>query len=154
MELFLKIGDSTTFTLPLRWKKAAFTPGNDWSLIFTAKSDPDDSDANAKIQKATGAGLTATGSNAALDIVPADTLTLPDEVLFCDIQAQHTTSGEVRTVWQERWQLARDITRETTTSIPIFTTAPGFVGIPAQSYLDPSNNLYGDPDGGVYFADI
>jgi hypothetical protein len=58
--------------------------------------------------------------------VPQDTATLTTATLHCDIQAQETTTGEVRTVWVDELELRRDITRDTTTSVDIHTTQPPY----------------------------
>jgi hypothetical protein len=123
------LGDSVSVPVPLTFGGAVFVPGDEWSLIATAKASPAHPDARAVIQKATGAGITAAGSTATLDIVPADTIDLAPGRLFWDIQAQRIAEPhEVRTVAFFDMLLVRDITRETTTSVPVFTTNPPFPG--------------------------
>ena len=117
-------GDSVTHDIPLAWRGEAFEPGVDWLLIWTAKEDPADPDSAAVIQKASGVGITAEGSVASVAVVPADTVEAAQRVLFWDVQAQHATTGEVRTVAIGSLRLTRDVTRETTTSIPVQTTEP------------------------------
>ena len=127
MTLTQYIRDSVTHELGLTWPLggAAFSPDGDWALIFTAKRRATAPDASALIQKASGAGITVGGSTASVAIVPADTTDLTaTETFLCDVQAQHVLTGEVRTVWVGRLQCILDITRETTTSIPVHTTEP------------------------------
>ena len=127
MTLTQYIRDSVTHELGLTWPLggAAFSPDDDWALIFTAKRRATAPDASALIQKASGAGITVGGSTASVAIVPADTTGLTaTETFLCDVQAQHVLTGEVRTVWVGRLQCILDITRETTTSIPVHTTEP------------------------------
>lgn len=117
------IGDSTSFQIPLTWAGTAFSPGETWAIIFTAKHRASDADDAAVFQKASNAGITLSGaSTAVIATVPSDTATLQACTLHCDIQAQHLTTGEVRTVGYARLALSRDITRETTISLPIYTT--------------------------------
>ena len=117
------IGDSQTHAIPLTWGGAAFSPGVDYGLIFSAKLRAEDPDTCAIIQKASGVGLSVSGSTASVAIVPADTSELSACTLYCDVQAQNTETGEVRTVAKNvRLKLQRDITRGTTTTVPIYTT--------------------------------
>ena len=121
------IGDSHTHAIPLTWPLdgAPFSPGADWLLIFTLKAKVDDADTSALFQKASGAGISVTGSTAAVSTVPQDTMELsPADRLPWDIQAQHVTTGEVRTVAAGRMSLSRDVTRQTTTSVPVHTAEP------------------------------
>lgn len=124
MTLTQFLGDSITHLIPLRWQGAAFEPGSDWLLIFTAKADTEDADDDALIQKASGYGISVEGSTASVALVPDDTVTVAERTLLWDIQAQHTVSGEVRTVATGNLRLSRDVTRETTPSVPIHTTEP------------------------------
>ena len=61
MKLSQYCGDSITHVIPLTWQGAAFTPGSDWTLIWTAKLSAKDDDAHSVIQKTTGAGISTTG---------------------------------------------------------------------------------------------
>jgi len=124
MQFTLSIGDSKTLAIPMDWEGAPFEPGSDWGLIFTAKLAEADLDVDAVIQKATGAGITATGSVAYVALVPDDTSSIDAGIVYCDIQAQHLTSGEIRTIRAIYLNLKRDITRGTSASIPIYTTDP------------------------------
>lgn len=119
------LGDQIVITLPLKNEDGtAFTPGTAYSLIFTAKLEDTDEDSAAILQLASGAGIVHSGSNAICTINPAATLALAPLNLVFDIQAQNVTTGEViRTPAYGRLQLRRDITRLTTTSIPIFTSS-------------------------------
>jgi len=124
MKLTQYSGDSVTHTIPLKWQGAAFTPGTDWGLVFTAKRSARDADAAAVFQKASGAGITASGSNALVSTVAVDTVALGTMTLVWDIQAVHATLGTVRTVAYGPLEIKRDITREVTTSTTVHTTEP------------------------------
>lgn len=115
------IGDTPVFEVSLTWGGAAFVPGEDWTLIFTAKRNETDPDDGAAFQKASGAGLTVTDSTATITLVSDDTVEEVPASLYYDIQAQHLTDGRVRTVAIGRLDLQRDITRATTVSVPIHT---------------------------------
>jgi hypothetical protein len=125
MQLTQYIGDSTSHEIPLTWAGDNFTPGEAWSLIFTAKRSAQDSDDAAVFQKVTGAGISVTGNTAEVEIVPADTLALPSATYIWDIQAQSLSTGEVRTVALGGIKLVRDVTRKTTSSVEIHTIEPG-----------------------------
>jgi len=102
-------GDSKTITVPLAKDGVAFDPTNSL-LIFTGKSAITDADADAKIQKVSGTGLTVSGSTATISLVPQDTLELANHSLYCDVQAQHLTTGAVSTVAFFRLRIDRDVT--------------------------------------------
>lgn len=125
MQLVQYIGDTAPHTVPMAWAGEAFEPGAAWSLIWTAKHTAADDDSSAVVQKATGAGISVTEDTATIELVPDDTLFLPATQLVWDLQAQSLTTGEVRTVAFGGLKLARDVTRRTTTSLPIFTQQPG-----------------------------
>lgn len=122
MTLTQYIGDSKTHLISLTWEGEAFSPGEDWALIFTAKTSATDADADAVFQKSSGAGITVSGSTASIATVPDDTAALSATSLIYDVQAQHVTTAEIRTVSLGRIRLIRDVTRETTTSVPVNTT--------------------------------
>jgi hypothetical protein len=133
MQLTQYIGDSKSHEIPLTWAGDDFTPGEAWSLIFTAKFSAQDDDSEAVFQKVTGAGIAVTGNTAEVEVVPADTLTLPASAYIWDIQAQSLSTGEVRTVALGGIKLVRDVTRKTTSSVEIHTIEPGapFTGMSA-----------------------
>jgi hypothetical protein len=116
------IRDSSPLSVPLLWQDAAFTPGGDWALIYTAKYRPTDDDDAAVFQKTTGAGITVTESTASVALVPDDTDGLSECNLYCDIRGQHVTTGERRTFRHVRLQLIQDIGRDTETNVPVVTT--------------------------------
>jgi hypothetical protein len=118
------IGDSTVLEIPLVWQGFEFVPGENWTLIFSAKFRSTDADVDSVFQKASGAGITVNYNLAQVELVPDDTLNLAEISLFYDIQAQNVTTGAIRTVALGRLNLTRDITRERTTSVPTTTTQP------------------------------
>ena len=138
MTLTQDLGDDKIYSIPLRWGGSPFVPGSGWNLIFTVKADVDDTDVLAKIQKQTGTGITHSGSNALVVIVPANTtggtftpvgagspVTVPAltaGTYYWDIQAQNITTNEVKTVARGKLALGRDITRGTVTSVPMYVS--------------------------------
>ena len=124
MQLVQFIGDNAPHTVPMAWAGEAFEPGAAWSLIWTAKHSAADDDGSAVVQKATGAGISVTEDTATIELVPDDTLFLPATQLVWDLQAQSLSTGEVRTVAFGGLKLTRDVTRRTTTSLPINTLTP------------------------------
>lgn len=124
----LDLGDSLDLEIPLVWRDEPFAPAGLWSLIMTAKRKMTDGDAAAVFQKTSDAGIMVTGSTAVLDIVPVDTRNKLPGVLLCDIQARRISDSKVRTVARFRLHLSSDVTRETTASIPIYTSQPPTVG--------------------------
>lgn len=118
------IGDTGTHPIALARKGVAFSPGASWNLIFTVKPTAATADSGAVIQKTSSVGITTVTSTATVVILPEDTVSLTEGERVWDIQAQHLTTGEVATVANGRMKLVRDITRSTTTTIPIYTANP------------------------------
>ena len=125
MQLSQFIGDSNSFHLPMAWNGEPFEPAAQWSLIWTVKRSASEDDSSAVIQKISGAGIAVSGSTAIIEVVPSDTLPIPAVQLVWDLQAQNLTTGEVRTVAFGGLKLVRDVTRKTTTSLPVYTNQPG-----------------------------
>lgn len=157
MTLTQRIGDTATHRIPLRWRGADFDPTG-WFLIWTLKADPlADADAQAKIQKATLAGVTFTGSTALVAIVPQDTdgsgetPALAPGTYYWDTQAQKESApSDVRTVASGTLVLSRDVTRGRTTSIPVVVIEAPFAGDVTVDGGAP-DTVYGDNpplDGG------
>ena len=105
LELTLDFADSKTFRIPLRWNNQPFAPSSSWRLVWTLKTALSDPDEDALIQKATsGLGITVTGDNALVTVVPIDTRgdaeadpVVPPVALgtyYWGILAQHTTTGD------------------------------------------------------------
>ncbi len=121
------IRDSAIFTVPLEWDGAAFTPGTEWGLIATYKRAITDADSAAVFQKASTAGIIHAGNFALIAVVPEDTAALTGEItLEFDVQARHTITGAVRTVARGKTLFKLDVTRETETSVPLYTTDPPY----------------------------
>jgi len=136
IELTAYRGDSMSFTIPLTNGAAAFTPGGSYSLIFTAKRSSKDPDTAAVFQKSTATGtITTSTTNAIVTVLYTDTTTEDEPVLYWDIQAQHNSTAAVITAAKGTLTLVRDITRQTTASVPIYTVDPaaGNAATPAGS---------------------
>lgn len=130
------IGDNTEHRIPLRWAGRLFEPGDDWHLIWTLKTNRDDDDASAKIQKkSAGYGITHSASNALVSILPIDTAGDPDAdpvipalalgLYVWDIQAQSMDDPtDIRTVAEGRLMIRRDVTRGTETAIVTHVAGP------------------------------
>ena len=129
IELTAYRGDSMSFTIPLTNGTAAFTPGGSYSLIFTAKRSSKDPDTAAVFQKSTATGtITTSTTNAIVTVLYTDTTTEDEPVLYWDIQAQHNSTAAVITAAKGTLTLVRDITRQTTASVPIYTIDPAAGG--------------------------
>jgi hypothetical protein len=114
-----------SFTIPLTNGAAAFTPGGSYSLIFTAKRSSKDPDTAAVFQKSTATGtITTSTTNAIITVLYTDTTNEDEPVLYWDIQAQHNSTAAVITAAKGTLTLVRDITRQTTASVPIYTVDP------------------------------
>jgi hypothetical protein len=121
-KLTATIGDSAELPISMEWNGVVFEPADEWVLIFTAKNSADDADADAVFQKTSGAGIEVSGSVATISLVPDDSLELTSGARVFDIQAQRISDSKVRTVAVGEIYLMRDITRETSTSVPVITT--------------------------------
>jgi len=131
------LGDAVTLIIPMRTGGAAFVPAAGYQLIFTAKLATSDLDAAAVIQKKSGGfGLTESTSNAIVALLPIDTSALDGGInLYCDIQAQNLTdAGDIKTVAIFQLLTVRDVTRDTDTSISVYTSEPpGIAYIKAEA---------------------
>lgn len=132
-------GDTATLSIPLSTVAAdgtstAFTPGEDHLLLFTLKSAATDADSLALVQKATGTGITHSGSTALVELVHADTKDLSPARCPFDVQAQNVATGAIQTVALGTIILERDVTREVQSSIPIHTANPSIpTGLPGAA---------------------
>lgn len=124
LALAMTAGDSVTLAIPMEWDGAAFTPGTDYSFLFTCKRNPNDRDYKAVIQKATGLGIITAGSVASVSLVPDDSEGLGGCQLYFDLQAQHNTTGALHTVALGKLSLRPGVTQEVVSSITIYTTEP------------------------------
>jgi hypothetical protein len=143
MNLVAHLGDTKTFSIPLRWGNRPFLPGNDWHLVFTAKNDPADDDLLAPIQLELGDGVSALGHFASVSLARDLTVDLDAATLYWDIQAERLDSDEVRTVRSGRLTLLREVTHSRK-SIPST--------VPLDSYLSPDGDYYVTPSGDQYYA--
>jgi len=136
MILSQRVGDAKSYVIPMRWDNADFTPSDNYYLIWTLKSDPDtEEDTSAKIQKVLGAGISVSGTYATVTLLPPDTAGDPDAdpvitpltpgTYFWDLQYQDLDNPDnVKTVRNGSLDLYRDVTRETSASIPIYSDTP------------------------------
>ena len=154
MNLTADLGDSKTFTIPMRWGNRAFEPGEvNWGLTFTVKADADTADSAALLQASgpgTGLNLEVSGSNAIIQLQRADTyrpavvspaspeFQAAPGTYYWDIQATgipgEAYEDECRTVARGTLVLSRDITRASGPTIDVFTTTePVFQGPPGPA---------------------
>jgi len=137
------IGDSSSWAIALTHPVtgAAFEPGGSYGLVATFKNRENDSDANAVIQKATGAGITVSGSTATVTLVRADTADFCECNLHFGIRATNASTGASFTVAERRVKFEKPTTIETTTSVDVVTTETPlpFGGI--TSYVDEIETL-------------
>lgn len=136
MLLTQRVGDARAHVIPMLWAGASFTPSDNYYLIWTLKADPDtEEDAAAQIQKVLGAGIAVTDTYATVTLLPPDTAgdDEADPVInpvtpgkyYWDLQYQDLDSpDDVRTVRSGTLDLYRDVTRETSASIPIYSDTP------------------------------
>jgi hypothetical protein len=136
MILTQRIGDTKTHSVKLAWNGRPFVPGGAHNLIFTLKSSPDSqTDAQAKVQKQLGAGISVTGNRASVSLIPIDTAggtvgettvpALSPGTYYWDIQSQALDdASDIRTVRTGVLVLLRDVTRLTGASMDIYTTSP------------------------------
>lgn len=146
-EITFYSGDTKTVVIPLKNEADAsvFNPSG-YNLILTAKLSNLASDLFSKFQYSTGVGITHSSTNASVVFHPVDTRDFGGKTLYWDIQAQHLTNADdVRTVAIGILVLKRDTTRNTTTSVPIHTIAPG---IPYTGPAGPMGQIALNIDGG------
>lgn len=120
-------GDHLVLTVPLVKAGASYTPGGSSAFIFTVKNSRSDPDTAAVIQKASGAGITISGSNALIALVREDTeeLTVPNVLgrrFVFDVLELIDGVSEFP-VAEGDFLLKQRITREQQTSIPVITTS-------------------------------
>jgi hypothetical protein len=126
-------GDSITFVID---SDPAFDVATATSILFTAKNTIHDLDGGAIIQKALGLGITVLGANrCTVALVPQDTLAISTlyTALVWDLQIQ-LASGAIRTVAAGILEIELDVTQNTSSSIPIYTTNPPVPGGGVASY--------------------
>ena len=124
------LGDSAALAMTLTDPDtgAAFNPTG-CVLIFTAKIRVSDPDSAAVIQKiSTVGGFTITNATlgqVSLALVPSDYAALVSLKTYqIDVQAQVIATGTVKTVLRGTLLAETDVTRNTTLSIPTYTTNP------------------------------
>jgi hypothetical protein len=125
------VGDSKTHSIPMTWEGQSFTPDSQWLLLLSVKLRKTDADRFSLFQKALGAGITVSGSTASISVVPTDTNDAPATTYFGDIQAQSTTTGQVRTVAEFELVLEAAPTRNLQSSIEIHTAQPAYPNGPS-----------------------
>lgn len=130
MNFKLFMGDGATVDIPLHFDDPSYDPSSAVG-IFTAKLSDSDADDQALIQKVTGAGLefvsTAAGWVARLEFVRDDTVDLRPGFAVYDVQCQRAGESP-RTAAKALLTLIRDVTRNLTTSVPVYTAQPPFPG--------------------------
>jgi len=159
MTLTSHIGDTKTFSIPLRWGNRAFVPGSGWALLFTVKSDPlAQTDEQRLFQKTSnpGEGITVSGSTAMVQVLRVDTVRVasvdpPVEAFeaapgtyYWDIQATRLSDGYVQTVAEGTMALNRDVTRNAEPTGPIYVVenpvfSSGVVTTAVISENEPAN---------------
>ncbi|RYD38755.1 MAG: hypothetical protein EOP87_00885 [Verrucomicrobiaceae bacterium] len=105
-----------------------FEPGDDYSLLLSAKEYLSQADDLAWFQLSDVAGIVVTGSTARCTLVPQATVDRMPKKLEADIRATHKVTGESHIVALMSWDLKRPPTRETEPSVPVFTQLPPVYG--------------------------
>jgi hypothetical protein len=135
MNLTQKIGDTITHRVPMRWRKALYSPSSG-TYIFTVKTDKNDTDENAVFQKTSGGGgITVADGYASIGVLPADTSAQSESTLYWDIQWT-STEGDSRTLNEGEFDLTRDVTRLSEPAMDVHTVAPPLLFFSYQSYLE------------------
>jgi hypothetical protein len=127
-------GDSSTVRIPVSWDGSLYDATDEavHTITWTLKRNPNDPDTSAAVQKMLGAGITAGEGWVDVELVPIDTQDMPTNVVFVwDVQVQET-NGAIRTVATGALTIAKDITRETTISVPVYTLQPPTVAFGEQ----------------------
>ena len=148
MNLTAYLGDSKTFTIPMRWENRPFVPGNEWHLTFTAKRSLDDLDPDSVFQKESGNGIEVTGSYATISMVRDDTVSEDPASLYWAVVADK--DGAVRNVRSGMLILSQSAGRLPTPSIDIH--GPPVV-VPENAILDNLGSIVRDDLGAIILAD-
>jgi hypothetical protein len=133
MQLTQSIGESRTYRIPLRWDGRNFAPNDDWVHFFIVKTNEDDPDDEALIEKASGGyGLVISGDDAVVTIIPRDTrgdaeAEPPVEPLttgtkYWSVLSLHSVTGERRYPNSGTLELRQGRKQLDETAIPIYTT--------------------------------
>lgn len=118
-------GDARTYHPSLYSSPGVKFDATGYYLLFSIKTAISDSDADAKVQKASGAGLAWDGQECSLDLIHQDTKDLTPGMYYWDIQAQSLTEpGIVKTVAVGTIELTTDVTQELEPTLPIYTHTP------------------------------
>lgn len=81
-----------------------------WTVFFTVKNSPDDSDTAAVIKKDITSHTAPTEGKTSISIASADTDNKTPKEYYCDIQIKKST-GKIRTVDCGAFEIHTDITR-------------------------------------------
>lgn len=123
LHLYISTGDSRGLIIPMKKDGAAFAPDVDsGALILTVKHSYLDPDDESVIQKATGAGIEWTGSNATVTLLRADTLTLAAKDYYLELLWQDADSLLSQPVAAGLLTVDQRLTREQQTTVPVITT--------------------------------
>lgn len=158
-------GDTTVLSIPLTRDNLVTTPGTPWNpgvtppavgathnLIFSVKRKKSDHDALSLFQYTSGAGIVHDPANemAIITIHPDDSKAHGGKELFFDVQSEDLTTGdEVGTVAMGSLVLKRDVTRQTTTSVPVHTLDPSIPYTGPQGPAGPAGSFPAYIDGGT-----
>jgi len=149
LHLHISTGDSREFVIALEKDGAAFTPDSgSGALIFTVKNSYEDSDDEAVFQKASGAGITLSGSNATVTILRADSLDLCLKKYFVELLWEDAESLLSQPVASGILEVDQRLTREQQTSVPVVTTDDPlpFSSLPAETHAATSKAIPVDAD--------
>jgi len=135
MNLTQKIGDTITHRVPMRWRKALYSPASG-TYIFTVKASKDDTDENAVFQKTSGGGgITVADGYAEIQVLSLDTTNESEATLYWDIQWT-SIEGDSRTLNEGEFDLTRDVTRNFTPEMDVYTVAPPLLFFSYQTYYE------------------
>jgi hypothetical protein len=122
-------GTTRTFTIAATRDDAPYVFPAGCSVIFTAKRSRLDPDSAAVFQKALGYGITVSGRNALLQLVPEDLVSIVAEFtrLEWDLKAQEAEGGPY-IVAEGLLEVRRAVTEGIQSAVPIYTSQPPVPG--------------------------
>ena len=108
--LFVKRGDTKTYTLYFEDENGARIDITGWIVFFTVKVHIDDSDDDAKIKKTITSHTDPTNGETQIPLTSTDTADVGNYVY--DVQYRSTT-GTIKTVIEGFLVIAKDVTQRT-----------------------------------------
>jgi len=123
LRLNISTGDAREFAVQLEKDGVEFTPNpSTGAIIVTVKNSYEDADADSVFQKASGAGVTLSGSVATLSILRADSIALEVKPYYVEFLWQDAASGLSQPVAAGILEVDQRLTRGQQTAVDVITT--------------------------------